>query len=404
MKQIFLGRQPIFDTEKRTVAYELLYRSGTGANAFDGLDGDRATTQVLYNLLYGMGVQEVTGGRLAFVNMTRGLLLSGLAKNLDPESVVIEVLENVTIDDQVVRACQELTEMGFKLALDDFIVQEGVERLLPLAWVVKLDFMADPLDKLRDVAAMLHRYDVELLAEKIEDQETFQAGVDLGCRYFQGYFFAKPVIIQRNELPPTAWSQLRIMGALQRPEVEVEEMTRIIATDPGLTYKLLQLVNSAAFGLERKVSSIQQALVILGEKELRRWLTFVILNSLRGDRPKEIMVLACTRGRFGELLATRKGETAKAPSLFLTGLLSMLGVIMGRPLKELLAELPLDPSIGEALLKGRGPLAPYYYLAYAYEQGKMGVVSRLADSLEFDLEEVGECYIEAVKWTDSFLS
>lgn len=403
MKQLFLGRQPIFDTKKRTVAYELLYRSGQ-ANAFDAVDGDRATTQVLYNLLYGMGVQEVTGGRLAFVNMTYGLLTSGLAKNLDPKGVVIEILEDVTIDDQVVRACEELREMGFRLALDDFVVQEGTERLLPLAWVVKLDFLADPLPRLQELARMLRPYGVELLAEKIEDEEAFQAGLELGCRYFQGYFFARPVIIQRSELPPAAWSQLRIMGALQRPEVEVEEMTRIIATDPGLTYKLLQLVNSAAFGLERRVSSIQQALVILGEKELRRWLTFVILNSLRGDRPKEIMVLACTRGRFGELLAMKRGEEEKAPALFLTGLISMLNVIMGRPLKELLAELPLDPAIGQALLERRGPLAPYYHLAYSYERGNMEMVNRLAHALGLELEVVGECYVEAVKWADTFLA
>lgn len=403
MKQLFLGRQPIFDTKRRTVAYELLYRSGQ-ANAFDAVDGDRATTQVLYNLLYGMGVQEVTGGRLAFVNMTYGLLTSGLAKNLDPKGVVIEILEDVTIDDQVVRACEELREMGFRLALDDFVVQEGTERLLPLAWVVKLDFLADPLPRLQELARMLRPYGVELLAEKIEDEEAFRAGLELGCRYFQGYFFARPVIIQRSELPPAAWSQLRIMGALQRPEVEVEEMTRIIATDPGLTYKLLQLVNSAAFGLERRVSSIQQALVILGEKELRRWLTFVILNSLRGDRPKEIMVLACTRGRFGELLAMKRGEEEKAPALFLTGLISMLNVIMGRPLKELLAELPLDPAIGQALLERRGPLAPYYHLAYSYERGNMEMVNRLAHALGLELEVVGECYVEAVKWADTFLA
>jgi EAL and modified HD-GYP domain-containing signal transduction protein len=279
-----------------------------------------------------------------------------------------------------------------------------VERLLPLAWVVKLDFMADPLERLREIVEMLRPYGVELLAEKVETEADFRAGLELGCRYFQGYFFAKPVIIQREELPPATWSQLRIMGAIQRPEIEVDEMARIIATDPALTYKLLQLVNSAAFGLERKVSSIQQALVILGERELRRWLTFVILSSLSGDRPKEVMVLACTRGRFAELLAGLKGRQDMAPSLFLTGLLSMLGVIVGRPLKELLADLPLDPAIGEALLEGKGPLAPYYYLGLAYEQGKMSAVYRLVDLLELDVQQVGECYIEAVKWADTFLA
>ena len=403
MERIYLGRQPIFDRKKRTVAYELLYRSGRGKNAFPDIDGDRATTQVLYNLLYGMGVQEVTGGRQAFVNMTRGLLLSGIAKNLDPASVVIEVLENVTIDDQVVRSCEELRELGFRLALDDFVVQEGVERLLPLASVVKLDFMADSRERLKEVVSMLEKYEVELLAEKIETEEDFQDAFVMGCVYFQGYFFAKPVILERNELPAAAWSHLKIMGAIQRPEMEVDEMTEIIASDPGLTYKLLQLVNSAAFGFEKKVSSIQQALVLLGEKELRRWLTFVILNSIRGDRPQEIMVLACTRGRFAELLACAIGREHLAPVLFLTGLLSMLGVIMGRPLKELLSELPLDKTIAQALLERKGPLAPYYYLVYSYERGQMDVVARLAEALGIDEETVGKCYIEAVRWTDSFL-
>ncbi len=401
--QIFLGRQPIFDHKKKTVAYELLYRSGGSRNAFPDMDGDKATTQVLYNLLYGMGVQEVTGGKMAFVNMTRGLLISGIAKNLDPNRVVIEILENVTIDDMVVRACEELREMGFRLALDDFIVQEGVERLLPLASVVKLDFMADSIERLQEIADMLGKYDVELLAEKIETEEEFNRAVKLGCLYFQGYFFAKPVILQRQELPPATWSHLKIMGAIQRPELEVDEMTEIISSDPSLTYKLLQLVNSAAFAFETEVSSIQQALVILGEKELRRWLTFVILNSIRGDKPQEIMVLACTRGRFAELLALANNRDDLAPTLFLTGLLSMLGVIMGRPIKELLAELPLDKAISQALLERKGPVAPYYYLVYSYERGMMDVVSRLAEALRLEESKIGECYIEAVKWTDTFL-
>ncbi len=402
--EVYLGRQPILDREMETVAYELLYRSGGETNQFSGVDGSKASGQVLYNLFYGMGPEEVTGGRKAFINFTRSLLLSDAVYLLDPGKVVIEVLEDVRIDEKLVEACKKMVQKGFVLALDDFVLQEGIEDLLEIASVVKLDWMADPYEKLKGLVKTLEPYGVELLAEKIESRDEFHKALDLGCVYFQGYFFQRPVIIQRNDVPVSSWSSLRLLGTVQKPELELNELGEIIASDPPLSYKLLKLVNSAAFRRSKAIESIQQALVILGDKEIKRWITLLLMAEMSQDQPRELIVTAVSRGRMAELLAQESGHGEHGSGAFLCGMLSLLNAMMGRPLAELLSDLPLHSSVKEALLEKKGPLAPYLFLAVAYERGNEKVIEQCARVLKLPHKEIGRLFMEAFQWTSSFLT
>ncbi len=401
--EVYLGRQPILDTNLETVAYELLYRSGSSVNAFTEVEGSQASSQVLYNLFYGIGPEEVTGGKKAFINFTKELLVTDIVTALDPRHVVIEILEDVIIDRTLIEACRELVKHSFTLALDDFILKEGVEELLRLASIVKIDWLADPYEKIVEICETVRPYGVELLAEKIEAREKFDQALELGCNYFQGYFFAKPIILQNKDIYASHWSWLKIMRAIQRPEFNLQEVNDIITSDVALSYKLLMLVNSAAFARQKEISSIRQALVILGEKEVRRWLTLLLMSNLCEDKPQELMVTAVVRARFGELLAKATGRYDLMAKVFLAGVLSLLNTMMGRPLKELLAELPLDPAIPQVLLQKEGVLAPYVYLVLAYEKGNEQVIEKCAGHLKLDYAEIRDCYLEAIKWTDTFL-
>ena len=399
--KLFIGRQPILDSAKNTIAYELLYRSGKTTNFCPEIDGSEATSRVLYNLYFGMGIREITRGKKAFVNFNRDLLLADVPKNLKPKDIVIEILEGQKIDQALLYSCKTLKHSGFKLALDDFILNRKTEALLPLASIVKIDWRQTPLSEIKKLCKTLESYGVDLLAEKVETLDDFQRAKELGFRFFQGYFFAKPVILESKEIPVSHWSWLKIFSALQRPDLDFNEVTEIILKDPALSYKLLRIVNSAYFGLSQKVSSIQQTIVLLGEQEVRKWLSLLLLTRISDDKPRELMVTACIRGRLGEMVAQHTNHSELAPSVFLMGILSLLDAIMGRPLKELLAELPLNKNITLALLEKKGPLAPFYFLVRGYEYANKRIITKCAKVLKLDEETLAKCYLNAIQWADT---
>ncbi|NDY41836.1 HDOD domain-containing protein [Dissulfurirhabdus thermomarina] len=399
---LFIGRQPIFDRSQRVVAYELLYRSGR-TNAFPGLDGNEATSRLLFNVFNSPSLDAITGGRRVFVNFTRDLLLSGAPVPIAPELLTVEILEDMEVDRALIAACRDLLRRGYRLALDDFVLTDATAELVPLASVIKVDWRATPPERVRELVARLSGRNLALLAEKIETRQEFDQARAMGFHYFQGFFFRRPVILQRTEVPASHWSYLQILQALQHPRLDFAEVEKIVAADATLTLKLLRYINSAAFALQSKISSIRQAIVLLGERNVRQWLSLFVMARMGDDKPRENVTLACIRARCGELLARRRRQADKAPSVFLLGVLSVLDTLMGRPLAELLEGLPLDPDIVEALLRARGPLADYLRLIIAYERGLWPSVERLAEGMGLDPAEVTETYLEAIKWAEEFM-
>ncbi len=398
--KLYLGRQPILDLKQKTVGYELLYRSGGERNVFDGTDPTLATSQVLYNLFLGFAPKEITGGKRAFINFNRELLTSEVLGLLDPMEVVIELLEGEKVDDELIRQCALLRKAGFSLALDDVDLMDHSDLLFPLASIVKVDWRKTSSSEMNRILELASKHNCTLLAEKVETAEEFQRALQLGFRYFQGYFFAKPVILEKREIPMAHWSWLKVFSVLQRPELDFREVADIVRKDPTLSYKLLRIVNSAYLGLKERVSSVQQAVVLLGEREIRRWLSLLLLARISEKKPAELMITACVRGRLAERVAEQVGQGALAPSAFLMGVLSLLDAIMGRPLEELLADLPLDPAIPRALLEGKGPLAPFYFLVRGYEYGNDKIITKCSQRLKIAPKDLARCYIDAIQWTD----
>lgn len=396
---IFIARQPILDANERTVAYELLYRAGQ-QEVFPGIEGSEATSSVLQHVFCSLDIQKVTGKKKAFINFTRRLLLSGVPE-IDASQIVIEILEDVIIDDLLVEQCKRLTKRGFVIALDDFEFNESFLPLLPYASIVKIDWKASHLDSIKRLVAHLKRYDVTFLAEKIETREEFLEAKGLGFEYFQGFFFARPEIICARDVSSSQWALLRILKALQKNDLDIDELARIISLDAILSLKLLKIVNVAASGLRREVSSIHQAIVLLGEEEVRRWFFILLLAQIGSNKPRELLVNAAIRARFGQNLAISSGRAEIADQVFLMGLLSLLNVILGRPLAEILKHLPLALPIRDALLKGKGPLRIYLYMLLAYERGYDLKVKRAAIRLGLDMDIITNCYIEAVVWSES---
>ena len=391
MPELFLARQPIYNRTQHVFGYELLYRPGKDQVA---ADADAATSQVIINALTEIGLDNLVGGRSAFVNLTRGFIVGKYPLPLPAERVVIEILEEVEIDDQVIAGVKWLVKQGYTIALDDFVYHESILPLLELAHIVKLDVQAMAEDELRSHVHTLREYPhLKLLAEKIEIPEEYEVCRDLGFDYFQGYFFCRPKVIRRTRLPSNQLTLMHLLAEVQRPDTTIPKIEALVSQDVGLSYKLLRYINSAFFGLPKPVESIQRAVVFLGIKVIQKWTTLLVLARVE-DKPTELMVTAVVRAKMCEILAKAVRYDAE-DTCFTVGLLSVLEALLDLPMDKVLGMLSLSDEVNFALLRHEGVPGKLLELALHYEFGEW-------DQLKYpELEEeiILDAYLQAVAWS-----
>ena len=392
--EIYVGRQPIFDQQLNVVAYELLYRNHHASNAASVTDGELATTQVLINTFTEIGFDNLVGENKAFVNMPRGYIIGERTLSLPSERIVLEILEDVKIDDEVVNAVRNLSKQGFIIALDDFVYHESLKPLVEIADIIKIDLMALNDDDLEEHVQLLLQHDVELLAEKVETQEEYENCKRLGFHYFQGYFFSKPQIVKSGKLPNNRMSVLQLIAKIYETEVTYEEIDKVISQDVSLSYKLLRIINSAAYSLPRKIESMKHALTILGLKHIRNWISMIAFSGV-DDKPNELLHSTMVRGKMCELLSQEIG-LKDADASFTVGLFSNLDALMDRSLSELIAPLPLSKEIKLALLEFSGSRGEILSAVLAYEKGDWDKVQ----ITNLSTRQIKEAYLSALLWAD----
>jgi EAL and modified HD-GYP domain-containing signal transduction protein len=396
--ETFIARQPIFTRQKKVFAYELLYRSGAANNFCTAMDLNEAANKVIADsgLLPGLG--NLTDGKKAFINVTREVLLDGVIEVLPKELTVVELLETIEPDAEVIAACKKLREAGYLLALDDFVYAPRFEPLVELSDIIKVDFLSSSREERAALARRGAQAGIHMLAEKVETHEAFSEAVELGYSYFQGYFFCRPVILAHRDVPGNKLQYLRILQEIQRPEINLEQIERIIRRDLALTFKLLRYLNSAAFNFKNEIETIRQALMLLGERQIRKWASLVIIASLGQDKPEELVRQALIRARFCETLGPLLGLGHRAEDLFLTGMMSLIDAILDHPLEQLLKDLPLNSEIRDALTGHENRLSQVYSLTVACERGDWETLARLTAQLGVSGPDLLTLYLSAVEW------
>lgn len=390
-----LARQPIFDRNMRVIAYELLCRN-TDLKFIATSDGDAASSQVLLNAFTELSIEHVVGKHKAFVNFTRTLLHSPPPFNR--QQLVIEVLEGQQIDASMLHALKELREQGYTIALDDFELDEDTKNLIAYADIIKLDVLSLSKERLQQHINYLKPFGITLIAEKVETYEMFETCKNLGFDLFQGYFLAKPRVITGRKISENKQSVLQLLSALHDPDVPIEKVERMIARDTLLSFKLLRLVNSAAFGLPRNVNSLRQAIMLLGLQKLRNWVNLLALSNLSG-KPHELSVAALTRARMCELIAAHIYKHNRPDSYFTAGLLSTLDAFFDAPLEDLLKNLSLSESLNQAILNHSGPEGMVLRIVQAHEQGKWEDIDwDHLESLGLSSEKLASIYLDALYW------
>jgi EAL and modified HD-GYP domain-containing signal transduction protein len=390
MPEVFVARQPIFDRNLHVAGYELLFRGGDATHALVA-DSEGATASVVLNSFTEIGLEKLVGAKPAWVNVSREFVLSGLAATMPPAVVGLEILEDELLDERFVHALIELKRQGYRLALDDFEYSVSAERLLGLVDVVKLDLIALGREGMIREVARLGPYGMTLLAEKVESHEEHAFCAELGCDLFQGFFFCRPELLHNRGIVANRASMLQIVAALQDPTVQLGQLERMIGRDVGLSFRLLRYINSAFFGLRFEISSIGQALALLGVENLRRWATLTVLASIDG-KPPELTVTALVRARFCE----QAGERIAGPrpgELFTLGLFSVIDALMDAPIDEVVGMIPFPSDMRDALIERKGEKGALLNCVTALEAGDFDRAQRL-------VRGAGDLYVEALMWAN----
>lgn len=401
---LFVGRQPILDRRLRTYGYELLFRSSNETNRCNATNADAATAAVISNTFLSVGAAKILGERKGFVNLPRGLLAGEVVDVLPPDTVVIEILEDVIPDADVVGACRNLKKAGFLLALDDFVRGPDLCPLIELANFIKVDFRATTYRERQALAADYGgKGGICMLAEKVETQEEYDQARSMGYSYFQGYFFAKPQVISAAEVPATKLNQLRVLRELQHSDLDFRRLEELVRRDLSLAPKLLRYVNSAAFALNERISSVMQALVILGEQNSRKLIALAIMAGLVSNQPPELVWTSLARARLCEGLARRSGLADRESDCFLMGLFSLLDAMVGRPLADLFQELGMPVEMLAAVTgvsSNADIFSRLYRLCLACESGDMPEIEKHSRKLGLPLNAVSALSVDAITWSE----
>lgn len=396
---IFVARQPIFDRQQDAFAYELLFRSATGGPVADA-DYEQAALDVLRDIFFVFGLEHLTSGKKAFVNVSRRALVEEKVTIFPPAHTVVEILENIEPDDEVVAACAGLKKAGYKLALDDFIYREEMEPLIALADYIKIDFKQTVGEERRKIIERLGNDSIQFVAEKVETHQEFHDAFNSGYLFFQGFFICEPEIVSSKDIPGFKVNYIHLIRELNQPQIDLDKLEQVIKHDVSLSYKLLRYLNSAWFGWRAEVKSIKGALVKLGEKPTRKWASMIAFTNLAEGKPEELLLSSLIRARFCELLGPEAGMRNKELDLFLIGLFSLVNALVDRPLTEILDELSVSDEVRRGLLDAETPIGEVFRLVLAYERGDWDAVLFLADALRIEHTRLPECYAEAVEWAD----
>ena len=393
----FVGRQPIFDRQGNIHAYELLFREGH-SNAAGSIDGTLASANVLHVTLMEIGLEEIVGTKLSFINFNRDLLLSNIPEILPANKVVIEILEDVEIDTQLIEAVEKLKEKGFAIALDDFQYEPKWLPLLDLADLIKIDVLALSSEQIREHVELLRPYDVKLLAEKVETLADYDQLYEAGFDYFQGYYFAKPAVVSGKRLASNQIALLQLIAKLQDPQTEIEDIEKLLEQDVSLSYKLLRFINSAAFGLSEKINSLHRAIIFFGLNQLRNWASLIAMASSK-EHSSELLRTAAVRAKFCESLA-QASDTLMASQYFMVGLFSVLDALLDQPMEDIVTHLPLEEDIIASLIDHSGDAGAALKCALACERCDMQGI-QFAD---IDSSQLYAMHLEAMLWAEELTS
>jgi c-di-GMP-related signal transduction protein len=394
---VHIARQPILDATGRVAGYELLYRA-TSIDKSCTATGDLAASRALADAILGIGLDVLTAGSKAFINVTRELLLEDAASLLPPEAVVIELREDIAVDAEVVDACRELGARGYTLALDDFVEGSGAEDLVPYVHYVKLDVLEVAATDWQRVARRFASQSLRVVAERVETVDVVASARQAGCTLFQGYYFCRPYTRSAKAIPARRLAYLNLFAAINQPDLTIARLEDLVKRDVSLTVRVLRSVNSAAFSIGQEITSVRHALVLLGIQQVRRWASIWAMAGVNDGSVPERVAVALLRARACEVIGDAWSGEDAGGQLFLLGMCSMLDAIVDQPMEHAITGLQLRAGVRDALLGGSNAMRSILDAVITYEQGDWDRAGEMLRRLGLPKHLLAAAYADALRW------
>lgn len=398
---MFVARQPILNRALEVYGYELLYRADYHAKGFSGISSKKATAEVLGDL-FESGIEKITNNVYAFINFDYDMLLSNVIELINPNYLVVEILENIKVDEKLLKRIGDLKRKGYKIALDDFEEDYHHYPLVPLVDIIKYDILITPLDTIKlEVQHALQENKI-LLAEKVETRAEYEQAKSMGFHLFQGYFFSKPSIINESvSKKSTQLQYIRIVHELNKADPSYQKMSEIIEADVNLSYRLMKIIGHRSE--DDIIYSIKRALIYMGFDEIERWINILMMQELSTDKPKELMRLSLVRAKFGEYIANNSSFRSRKLEISMMCLFSALDAITNQSMAQTLSGVLLAHDVKEALIQKTGKLRPILDLILIYEQGQWQDVEEVSKKLQIDTNKLYAGYLYALQTSHDIL-
>ena len=397
-----IARQAIVDADRAVKGLRAVrpFHCGGGAHTA------ASDAALLFNALSYGGAEALVGKLTVFINCTHESLAGGHLELIHPDKVVLEVPtlpEGAT--PEAIAACIDIFDglktRGFRLAFDQQVLRRQYSGWLPMASYIKLDMMAFKPELAAPLVQFARSYSqAEIVAEKVEAAEQFERMAALGLKLFQGYWFAKPSLVQAKTIRPSQATIIQLINLVRRQgsSAEIEDLLK---KDPTLSFNLLRFINSSGFGLQCEITSFRHAVMILGLKKLFRWAALLLTTSRVGGSPPAVGTMAVVRGRLMELLAQELLQQEDCDNAFVVGIFSMLDTMLGMPLESALNSVALPESVVDALLHNRGVFAPFLALTIACESGDEAAFAYNSEQLHLSNHQVNWVHLQALAWAES---
>ena len=396
-------RQPVLDREQAVYGYELLFGSGND-DLLLRLDEEVNTKVALTQISHRTQLERFTDGRTCFISFTRKQLLERAYTSFPPESTVIEIVETEGLDHELVKTCREVRQSGYALALADVVVEPRLQPLLGIIDLLKVEFATLADEQHHEIVKSGSEHGFGIVAQGLQTTDDFVRARQLGCKYFQGNFYCHPTVVNGSRIPTSHVQFLKLLRVVSQPEFDVDQIDELMRQSVSLSVRLLRYLNSSKFGLRTTVSTIRQALGLMGQRPLRNWVSLITVGELSREKPLILMNTSLIRAKFCEAVAQRSLKGTMASEGFLVGMFSLLDAILDQPMAEVLQELALSQSIRDTLLRVESPLRHVLDLAKALEDGNWRSIGALEWQLQIDNEIVFSEYTNAILWASEVFS
>lgn len=403
----YVARQAIYDKNKKVFAYELLFRNGV-KNCFPDIPPDEATSSILAGSHLSVGVETITDNKPAFINFHQDTLLYRFPSTLDPLNVVIEIVETVEVTPEFIAACEHISNLGYKIALDDYDFNQEWESIMPYVQYIKLEVEQIDLNN-PAIEKKIKEFCLQgktLIAEKIETHEEFEHLKAAGFHYFQGYFLSRPEMVKHKNIDVSISSVAELVGISVSPEFNVKKIKDIFEKDVGLAFKLMRFINNPLFNKRQRIDSLEHALKYLGQVELKKFIALLAIANLKNNKPLDLISISLCRAQFCKMLAKATQMKEDPPYSFILGLFSLLDALLDKPMSEVMSSLPFSDVIKKVLCSEdtSGLLAKQFQLCVAFETANWPQIDLISKDLNIELGDMFMMYYESVLWANQMKS